>query len=495
MIEVIVGIILIYFFWRLLFFYWSHFTSRDLPPGPFPLPFLGNLNLIGTTVHIDLAKLAKKYGDLMTIYFGSERALVVSSSEMAREVLVRQSFVFGGRPLNLPYAAILFSHDGKNIAFSKEISQRWKKQRKIFHAAYRTFGNSHENKACDVIKDLLADLGEKTVTLRNIPQDIFHCVANIICAITFGFKYDKDDPEFHALMNTFNIVQQYVAPGNLIDAIPLLRRLPLKSVIKLKSATNLLDTIVLRIYGEHETANPVEDYDLTHAFQKQSDDIMDSKSNDVILTKEEITCMMKDIFIAGIETSTSVITWGLYLLAFHSDIQDQIYEEMMQVLGPDSPPTFSDRHRLPLLWASITETLRYGSIVPLLLPHRATSDAKINGFHIPKDTTVIVNAFAIHDARTWHDPHVFRPARFLNSCGNYSTPPPFSMFPFSAGSRVCVGETLAKMVVFDVIARMLYSYRMTLVNMKYQRVEADMTNTAIILKPKHLQIALEKRCV
>ncbi|XP_046858737.1 steroid 17-alpha-hydroxylase/17,20 lyase-like [Xenia sp. Carnegie-2017] len=447
--------------------------SRDLPPGPFPLPFLGNLNLIGTTVHIDLAKLAKKYGDLMTIYFGSERALVVSSSEMAREVLVRQSFVFGGRPLNLPYAATLFSHDGKNIAFSKENSQRWKKQRKIFYAAYRSFGNSLENKACDVIKDLMADLGEKTVTPRNIPQDIFHCVANIICAITFGFKYDKDDPEFHALMNNFDV-----------------------SVIKLKSATNLLDTIVLRIYGEHETANPVEDYDLTHAFQKQSDDIMDSKSNDVILTKKEITCMMKDIFIAGIETSTSVITWGLYLLAFHSDIQDQIYEEMMQVLGPDSPPTFSDRHRLPLLWASITETLRYGSIVPLLLPHRATSDAKINGFHIPKDTTVIVNAFAIHnDARTWHDPHVFRPARFLNSCGNYSTPPPFSTLPFSAGSRVCVGETLAKMVVFDVIARMLYSYRMTLVNMKYQRVEADMTNTASILKPKHLQIALEKRCV
>ncbi|XP_046862411.1 cytochrome P450 1A1-like [Xenia sp. Carnegie-2017] len=317
MIEVLVGIILIYFFWRLLFFYWSHLTSRDLPPGPFPLPFLGNLNLIGTTVHIDLAKLAKKYGDLMTIYFGSERALVVRSSEMAREVLVNQSFVFGGRPLNLPYAAILFSHDGKNIAFSKEISQRWKKQRKIFYAAYRTFGNSLENKAYDVIKDLLADLVEKTVTPRNIPQDIFHCVANIICAITFGFKYDKDDPEFHALMNTFN-----------------------DSVIKLKSATNLLDTIVLRIYGEHETANPVEDYDLTHAFQKQSDDIMDSKNNDVILTKEEITCMIKDIFLAGIETSTSVITWGLYFLAFHSDIQDQIYEEMMQVLGPDSPRHF-----------------------------------------------------------------------------------------------------------------------------------------------------------
>ena len=496
-------VILATFIWCVLSFYWSYFTTRDLPPGPFPLPLVGNLLLIGSNSHVSLAKLAAKHGNLMTVYFGSERAVIVSSSKMAREVLVRQSYRFGGRPLNLPYGAILLSHGGKNIAFREDMCSRWKKQRKIFHAAVKMFGSGLtplERQVCDVVEDLTSDLEVHTGTPRDVAHDLFLCVSNIICAMTFGTKYKHDDPEFNILMKNFDVVQRSVAPGNLIDVIPLLRKLPLRRVRILKSAIALLNTIVSRKYYEHTSMKVEGVRDITDALRKQYvNDLTDDEKNnigatsdDVILSEEEIMLIMTDTFFAGIETSTSSVLWAVFYLALYSDIQDEIYNEMTRILDPHTPPKFSDRHRLPLLWATVTEVFRCGSIVPLLLPHRTTADASISGFCIPKDTTILVNAYAIHnDPKIWVDPHTFRPSRFLDDNGNYSSPPPFAFYPFSAGKRVCVGEILGKMIVFVTIARMCYNYRLTLVNSS--DLGANEANAASIRKPKPFKVILEKR--
>lgn len=438
----------------------------------------------------------------MTIYFGSERAVVVSSSELAREVLVRQSYVFGGRPLNLPYVAILFSHDGRNIAFRENMCPRWKKQRKIFHAAVKMFGSGLlplHSQVCDVVKDLITDLEVHAGTPRDIAHDLFLCVANIICAMTFGSKYELGNPEFSILMKNFDVVQRFVAPGNLIDVIPLLRQLPLKRVTELRSAIGLLDTIVSRKYHEH-SSNVDKIRDFTDALKKQyehdvereENDVVGGTNDDIILTSEEIMLMITDMFFAGIETSTSSVLWGVYYLALYPDIQDKIYNEMTRILDPETPPSFSDRHRLPFLSATIIEIFRCGSIVPLLLPHRTTADASIKGFRIPKDTTVLVNAYAIHnDARIWNDPHAFRPARFLDESGNFASPPPFAFYPFSAGKRVCVGEILGKMIVFVTLARLFYNYRLTIVDSG--DLGANEANAASIRKPKPFKVVFEKR--
>ena len=493
MFTLILCIILVPIFWRILSFYWSYFATCDLPPGPFPLPLLGNLHLIGSNAHVTLKKFAVKHGDLMTVYFGGERAVVVSSSEMAREVLVRQSYIFGGRPLNLPYGAVLFSHGGKNIAFREDPCPRWKKQRRIFHSAVKMFGSGLlplEKQVCEVVNDFTSDLEAYVGAQKDIAHDLFLCIANIICATTFGSKYRHDDPEFNILMKNFDVVQRFVAPGNLIDVIPLLRNLPLKRLIELKSAIGLLDEIVSRKYHEGTSIKGDKIQNLTEALRKQCEnDASGDTSDDVILTGEEIMLIITDMFFAGIETSTSSVLWGIFYLALYPNIQDEIYDEMMRVLDPDSPPKFSDRHRLPLLWATITEVFRCGSIVPLLLPHRTTVDASINGFFIPKDTTTLVNVYAIHnDVRIWDDPHVFEPARFLDENRSYMAPPPFTFYPFSVGKRVCVGEILGKMVVFITIARLFYYYRLTLVNSgELGACEGS------IRRPKPFKVVLEKR--
>lgn len=493
--SVLFVILLAPFVWRVLSFYWSVLTLRHLPPGPFPLPFLGNLHLIGPNVHVSLTNLAKKFGDLMTIYFGTERAVVVSSAELAREVLVRQSNVFGGRPLNLPYGAVLLSHGGKNIAFREDMTSRWKKQRKVFHSAVKSFGSGLlllDDQVCDVVEDLISGLRGHLGTPRDLEHDVWLTVSNIICAMTFGTKYKHDDNEFKLIIHGHDVIQQSVTPGRLTDVFPLLRQLPIQQVLELKNAVQRVDTIVARRYREHELAFDDDNIrDLNDAFLKQNRcDAEGEPIDDVVLTDEEVKLIVNDVFVAGIETSAASIVWAVYYLALNPDIQDRIHAEMRRFL--DAPPTFRDRRRLPFLQATITEVFRCSSVVPLLLPHRAVSDASVSGFHIPEDTTVLVNAWAIHhDPRIWSDPHTFKPARFIDQNGNYSHPGPFTLFPFSAGRRGCVGEVLGKMIVFVTLGRMFYNYRFSMVS--DGSLGTNRERLASIRKPTHFKVIVEQR--
>ena len=493
---IIVAILLPVLIYRVISFYWSIFTLRNLPPGPFPLPVLGNLHVIGTSGHVSLMNLAKKYGDVMTIYFGSERAVIVSSAELAREVLVQQSVVFGGRPTNLPYGALLLSHNGKNIAF-REMNARWKKQRKIFHSAVKSFGSGLlllENQVCDIVEDLVTELGEHQGTPRDIEEDVRLCVSNVICAMTFGSKYSRDNKEFKLMMKTFDVIQEAISPGNLVNIFPFLRRLPIRQVQNLENAVKLEYSIVERKYREHEFAFDDDNLrDLTDSLLKQQRIEIDGKArDDVKLTDEEVKLIISDTFFAGIETSTTSILWGIYYLALNPEVQDKVHEEMREFLTPGLPPTYHDRRDLPFLQATVTEVYRCSSVAPLLLPHRAVVNASISGYHIPEGTMVLVNAWAIHhDPRLWDNPHSFRPARFIGNNGSYSPPDPYTFLPFSAGKRNCIGEVLAKMVVFVTLARMLFNYRFSLVS---EEVEGAKTlKSASILKPNKFRVVLKKR--
>jgi hypothetical protein len=65
-----------------------------LPPGPFPLPIIGNLHMVGALLHRALAALSMKHGPLMSLRLGSVLTLVVSSPELAREFLKTHDQLF-----------------------------------------------------------------------------------------------------------------------------------------------------------------------------------------------------------------------------------------------------------------------------------------------------------------------------------------------------------------------------------------------------------------
>ncbi len=110
----------------------------ELPPGPLPLPIIGNLHLLGTSPHVAMKNISKKYGDIFRIYFGPQLAIVVTQIDLAVEGLIQKSVEFAGRPKT--YTLDLASGNGKGIAFA-DYGLMWRLVRKIGHFSLRMYGD------------------------------------------------------------------------------------------------------------------------------------------------------------------------------------------------------------------------------------------------------------------------------------------------------------------------------------------------------------------
>ena len=169
---------------------------------------------------------------------------------------------------------------------------------------------------------------------------------------------------------------------------------------------------------------------------------------------------MAEIFMTGLETTASTLCWALLYLIHNPKVQQMLQQELDQVVGPDRLPELEDKKNLPYLEATITETLRLSSLVPLSVPHKTTADTTLQGYSIPKDTTVLMNLWSLHhDPEIWDDPEALKPERFLDEEGSFVPPKADRFLPFSAGRRVCLGEFLARIELFLVLARLLHSFK------------------------------------
>ncbi|KAM7490760.1 hypothetical protein LguiA_033681 [Lonicera macranthoides] len=119
---------------------------------------------------------------------------------------------------------------------------------------------------------------------------------------------------------------------------------------------------------------------------------------------------------------------------------------------------------LPYLQAVIKEAMRLHLSVPLLVPHKTEADVKLNGYMVPKNTQVLVNAWAIaRDAKNWDSPTLFMPERFMNSELDFKGQH-FSFLPFGSGRRMCPGIPLAQRVVSLMVASLVYYFDWKLPN-------------------------------
>lgn len=117
--------------------------------------------------------------------------------------------------------------------------------------------------------------------------------------------------------------------------------------------------------------------------------------------------------------------------------------EVDEIVGQHRLVNESDCPNLPYLQSIINESMRLKPAAPLLVPHQSSDDCIIGGYDVPRDTMVLVNAWAIHrDLNTWEDPTSFRPERFEGLDGQL-----YKLIPFGLGRTACPGAGLANRVV------------------------------------------------
>lgn len=148
------------------------------------------------------------------------------------------------------------------------------------------------------------------------------------------------------------------------------------------------------------------------------------------------------MFIAGTDTSVVTMQWAMAYLLNHPEVLEKAREEIDNHTNKSGRMIEdSDLSELPYLRCIINETLRLCPAAPLLLPHFSSEDCTISGYKIPRGTTFIVNAWAIHrDPNLWEEPTKFKPERFE---GIEAGCEGFKFLPFGKGRRSCPGNNLA----------------------------------------------------
>ena len=436
-------------------------ATRQLPPGPFPLPFIGNAHkLAADSPYLALMAMEKQYGRVFRLYLGSQLAIAVSGANAVKEVLVTKSAEFAGRPkVN---TLDVYSRKGKAIAFA-DYSPEWRLHRKIVVSALKIY-TTGVLKQGSVMNDefdlLLKRIQSTNGQPHNITKEIRLAVTNVVCTLVFGSRYELNDPEFSKFVEITNEIFEMLGSGSVVDIFPWLRFFPFKSIQRFKEKCKERDEIVGRIYREHVEADRVQNpRDLTDALLKAKKEAEEEDSSiKEFLTDQHLILTMGEVFAAGTETTASAVCWALLHLIHNPKVQGMLHQELDRVIGPNRLPELEDKKNLPYLESIITETLRMSG-GPLAI-HKSVVDTTLQGYHIPKGTTLLINLWSLHhDPDLWDAPNDFRPQRFLREDGKFVAPSTDSFHPFSAGRRHCLGESLARTELFLVLARSLHSYK------------------------------------
>ncbi|MBA0863480.1 hypothetical protein Goshw_021577 [Gossypium schwendimanii] len=153
--------------------------------------------------------------------------------------------------------------------------------------------------------------------------------------------------------------------------------------------------------------------------------------------------------------------------------------EFDKLVGQEKLVEEADVAKLPYLQSIISETLRLYPAAPLLVPHSASEICSIEGYEIPKDAIVMVNAWAIQrDPNLWDDALSFKPERFEE--GKEMSDQIYKLMPFGLGRRACPGMVLAQHVLGLTLGSLIQCFEWERVSEK----KIDMTEGQGLTMPK-----------
>ncbi|KAK4406668.1 cytochrome [Sesamum angolense] len=458
----------------------------NFPPGPPPLPVIGNILQLGENPHQSLAKLAKTYGPLMHLKFGSVDTIVVSSPALAKEVLQKHDRVLSGRPH--PDVTSAYGHNKVSLAWLP-IDGRWRVLRKICKDQMFSLQriDSSQGLRREKLRKLLDYVQEccNSCRLLDIADAAFSMSLNLISASLFSVEFAQiGSDSSHDFKGIVRGLLQLAGTPNLADYFPLLKPidpqgLKRKSVSNFGKLLRIFDDIIdqrlkseSRAYTNYERKN-----DLLEALL----DI--SRRNESELNRNDILHLLMDLFIAGTDTTANTVEWVMAELIHSPGKMSKARKELQTIIGGKGQVQESDISRLPYLQAVVKETFRLHPPGPLLIPHKAEADAEINGYIVPRNAQILVNVWAIgRDSSIWSNPDVFEPERFLDSKIDIRGQD-FELIPFGSGRRICPGLPLAYRIVHVLVASLIHNFDW--------KLEGGITPDELDMKEK-FQLTLQK---
>uniref|UniRef100_A0A0D6QUM8 Cytochrome P450 n=1 Tax=Araucaria cunninghamii TaxID=56994 RepID=A0A0D6QUM8_ARACU len=451
--------------WALLaFLAWLLFSrtlrrqGHDLPPGPIQWPIVGSLLSVGFRYrHRSFATLAKKHGPLMHLRLGAADVLVVSSPELATEVLKTRDLDWSSRPPSAAGKYIGF--DFHSLDFAPN-GPHWRHLRKICvtHLFSPARIKLQANIRREEILRTVAQISEKHDEPLNLRSVCDSLVLGIVKRMLFGNKYNDPRHPMAKEMELFmdDVKEAMILIGAMIvsDLVPGLDWLDLQGYDRrIKRVSRRLERVYRLILDDHRK-------DLGNLDEESKDfvHVLLSLKGPEELTEKSLMGLLTDVFLFGIDITATGIEWAMAELIRDRRAMAKLRAEIDCAVNGRLVDE-GDLPRIPFLELVVKEVLRLHPPVPLTDPHYNEEATELAGYKIPAKFVMFVNIWGLaHDPDLWDRPFEFWPERFAALPETTIGGNDFRFIPFSSGRRKCPAANLAYLKIQHAVAVLVQAF-------------------------------------
>ncbi|CAJ0947134.1 unnamed protein product, partial [Mesorhabditis belari] len=449
-------------------FHEMYWRRRKLPPGPMPWPLVGNLPQIlakqpGFDAYLDWEK---QYGPVYTYYLGNMACVTITDYDLLKKYIVNQGEKFSDR---YHLQEFVDMYRGGNYGIIEADGDFWVKQRRFAISTLRDFGmgkNIMEQRVCEEI-DHMFEIIEKSANKLTARRLFTIGVGNIINSVLFGYRFDeKNEHELWKIRDALTRQQtEFMGPrGIILFHIPFTRRIP-----GFRGLWQRLEIYRDELFGFFQ--KQIDDHLKEIDFEsEESNDIMEvylkeqrkhrNEPDEGGYSQIQLRNIVFDIWIAGLETTTTTLMWGVNFLLNHEGVMERMQKELDRVVGQERKVEMNDRNQLHYCQAVISEIQRFLNLLPQNLFRVATEDVQVEEHFVEKGTIIIPQiSCVLYNEKIFPEARKFKPERFLNEDGTYKKYQ--ELIPFSLGKRQCAGEGLARLELFLFFTNIIHKYEIT----------------------------------
>lgn len=431
---------------------------------------------------VKLVKWKELYGKIYGIYNGFQPVLVIEEPEILKDILVTNFNKFSDRRL-------MTGHHYTKHDLVNQNGVNWKKDRSIISP---TFSSGKIKlmfplicQAYDCLDEELKtriDLSEDQVDMKSIFSKFTAMVVSKCAFASYFNVFSNPDNELFKQM---------------------------QSIFKKNRKRFILNTILPSFMRKFFSFSPINPDAINYIgvvckeIIRQRKQMMDNSRTDLLQLLIEANEVEGDnfpevkviansilFFIAGSETTSTLLTWANYNLAMNQHTQEKLFDEISQVKNNNGQLDYETLFQLKYLDSVINETLRLFPPVPSYERVATSNHTLPNGLIVEKGIVIRIPVYTLHRSKeNYINPQIFDPERFMPN--NKDQLKPYTFLPFVTGPRNCVGMRFALLVAKLTLFKLFSKYKIVKCNDTPEKI--DFKKNSFILEVEKFHLKLEKR--